>query len=95
MIDLVISALAKDAATCSRQELLLAILRVCDFLCELFWWPGHIWLLTWVSGELVHHNPLLSEIQLDVVQVLVLVQTNLDATSATAHTLHIVFVQCD
>lgn len=95
MIDLVITALAKDAAACARQELLFAVLRVGDFLCKLLRWASHIWLLTWISGILVHHDSLLGEIQLDVIQVLVLVETDLDAASTTAHALHIVFIQCD
>lgn len=93
MIDLVIAALAKDAAARGRQELLLAVLRVSDLLCELLGRAGHVRLLSWVGCELVHHDTLLREVQLDVIEVLVLVQANLDATRTPTNALHIVLVQ--
>ena len=93
MIDLIVAALAKDAAARGRQELLLAVLRVSNLLCELLGRASHIRLLSWVGRELVDHDSLLREVQLDVIEVLVLVQANLDASCTPANALHIVLVQ--
>ena len=95
MIDLVFTTLSKDATSCRRQELLLAVLGVSNLLGELLRWACHVWLLSRVADELVDHDTLLREIQLDVIQVLVLVQANLDAASTATDALHVVLVQCN
>ena len=95
LIDLIRTALTKDAATSGRQELLLAVLSIGNLFGKLLRWASHVWLLTRVAGELVHHDALRSEVQLDVIQVFILVKSDLDATSAAAGTLHIVFIERD
>lgn len=95
LINLVIASLTKDAATCGLQERLLAVLSVRDLLRELFGRTCHSWLLARVASMFVHHHALLCEVELDVIQVLVLVETDLDAASSPAYTLHVVFIECD
>jgi len=95
LIDLIRTALSKDAATRGRQELLLAVLSVGNLLGKLLRWACHCRFLPWVCIELVHHNALLSEVQLNVIQVLILVKSDLDATCTAADALHVVFIERD
>ena len=89
------TALTKDAATCGRQELLLAVLSVGNLLGKLLRWASHVWLLTRVALELVYHDAFRGKVQLDVIQVFILVKSDLDATSTAADTLHVVFIERD
>lgn len=96
LINLVVSTLAKDAATCGLEECLLAVLSVRNLLSELLWTgTRHVWLLARITSVLVNHHALIREVQHEVIQVLVRVQTDLDAASASADTLHVVLVEGD
>ena len=95
LVDLIRTALTKDAATCGRQELLLAVLSVGNLLGELLRWACHCRLFARVPRKLVHHNALLGEVQLNVIQVLILVKSDLDATCTATCTLHVVFIERD
>lgn len=95
LVDLIFTALTKDAATSGLQELLLTVLRVGNLFGELLGWACHGWLLTRVTFMSFNHDTLGCEVQLDVIQVLVLVESDLDATSTAAHTFHVVFIERD
>ena len=93
VLHLVRATLAKDAATSGRQEFLFARSRVCDLLSKLLRMPSHLRLLAVVDGVLTGHYTLSCKIQLDVIQSFVCVETDLDAASTSADSLHVVFVQ--
>jgi len=72
------------------QEALLFIMVVCDFAALLSWDARDDWALSGVLRVLGHADALLQEVEFHLLDVLAVVQTDLDATSATANALHIV-----
>jgi hypothetical protein len=58
LFDLVTTALTKDATSSGRQELLLSVLGVCDFLSELLGGTSHGWPLSWVGVMSIDHHTL-------------------------------------
>ena len=92
---MVLAALTEYSTICCRQELLLTILRVCDLRGKLLRRSSHLRLFARVGHMLANHDSTASEVELDVVQVLVLVQTDLDSSIASAYTFHIVLLECN
>ncbi len=90
---MVATSLTENASVSCRQEALLALLRIRDFLSELFGRACHLGLLAMVWTVLLRRNALLGKGQRDVLQILVLVQSDLDATRAFADTAEVILVQ--
>jgi len=67
---------------------------VCHFLREKLWLACQIRLPADIGLELVHSDASLLKCLFDVLQVLLSVQTNLDAASALADTLHVILIEC-
>ncbi len=90
---MVATSLTKNASVSCRQEALLALLRICDFLGELFGRACHLGLLAMVWTVLLRRNAFLGKGKLDSLQILVSVQSDLDTTRAFADTAEVVLVQ--
>ena len=90
---LVISTLSENTTPSRLEEGLLCLFCVCDLIGELSWSARKRGLFSRVLRELVDFNSLTGEVQLDVVEVLSLVETDLDAASTSADALHVVLVE--
>ena len=95
LVNLVFAALTENATAGALQERLLAILGVRDLLSELLGLAGHRRFLIGVGSVLTYHDSLRGEVQRDVIEVLVLVETDLDSASSSADALHVVLVESD
>ena len=93
--NLVTARLAEDASVRCGQEILFAALCVRDLLRELLGRARQIRLLARVVLELLHVDAFLRESKLDIAQVLLCIQSDLDAASSSADSLHVVFIEGD
>ena len=95
LVNLVFTTLTENSTASRLQESLFTILGVCNFISKLLGIARHFGLFARVSLMLTNHDTLAGEVKLNIVQVLVLVQTDLDSTIASADALHVVLFEGD
>ena len=86
---------AIENSTATLQHLLLLMPRIRDLLCKIFRWCGHVRLSADIRFELARIDALDCEVRFDILQVLVLVQSDLHSTSTCARAFHPVLIQLD
>ena len=84
-----------ENSSAALQHLLLLMPRIRDLLGKLLRWCCHVRFPAYVRLVLTHINALDFEVRFDILQVLVLVQSDLHSASSCARALHPVLVQFD
>ena len=74
---------------------MLTLTGISDLFREFFWWTSHRRLLARVRLKLSYRDPLLGESELNILETLLCVKSDLDTTCAFADSLHVIFVECN
>jgi len=90
---LVFAALTENSTTCRLQESLLTVLCICDLFGMLSGLACHCGTLARITLVLLYHDAFASKVELDIIQILVLVQTDLNSTVSSADSFHIILFE--